>query len=76
MKIGCSTAARGRRNPPHVSREPIYAVRLAVLGLRDLYANLLASSVVKQSKIVDIRRLYEPTLKFEGTRGYLHTIEH
>ena len=41
-----------------------------------LYANLLASSVVKQSKIVDIRRLYEPTLKFEGTRGYLHTIEH
>ena len=51
-------------------------MRLAVLGLRDLYANLLASSVVKQSKIVDIRRLYEPTLKFEGTRGYLHTIEH
>ena len=34
-----------------------------------MYANLLASGVVKQAKIVDIRREFEPTLQFERTWG-------
>ena len=69
------SAASGVYMLPHVSREPLDAVRRAIPGLRDLYANLLARSS-SSSLIVDIRRLYEPTQQTDGARGYLHTIEH